>query len=161
MASLCVDTPFGRLRVTETSGAISRLAWTQDEDGAANPDAPGDPVPPVLGAAAAQLAAYATGRLRVFDLPLRLDASDFQRAVCDLMRAIPFGQTRSYGEIAAELGVPAQAVGRACGANPVAIVIPCHRVMGAGGRLVGFSGGRGVETKLALLKHENAGGFLL
>jgi methylated-DNA-[protein]-cysteine S-methyltransferase len=77
------------------------------------------------------------------------------------MRVIPFGETSTYGDIARALDHPAQAVGRACGHNPIPILIPCHRVMGAGGKLTGFSGKGGVETKLALLRHEGGGGFLI
>lgn len=107
-----------------------------------------------------QLAAYFAGEREVFDLPLDVGESGFQRAVCDAMLAIPFGYTRTYGEIARDLGVPAQAVGQACGANPIPILIPCHRVMGAKG-LTGFSGGGGIETKVALLRLERAAGLLI
>jgi methylated-DNA-[protein]-cysteine S-methyltransferase len=88
------------------------------------------------------------------------DHTDFQRDVCAVMFAIPFGYTRTYGEIAKNLGVPAQAVGQACGGNPIPIIIPCHRVIGANG-LTGFSGEGGVETKVALLRHEGAAGLLI
>ncbi len=104
--------------------------------------------------------AYDAGQLEQFDLPIRIKGSPFQQAVCEAMQAIPFGYTRTYGEIAKELGHPAQAVGQACGGNPVPVIIPCHRVMGAKG-LTGFSGAGGVETKVALLRHEGAGGFLI
>ena len=107
-----------------------------------------------------QLLAYDAGTLEQFDLPLRVKGSDFQRDVCAAMSAIPFGDTCTYGDIAKLLGVPAQAVGGACGGNPIPIIIPCHRVMGAKG-LTGFSGAGGVETKVALLRHEGAGGFLI
>jgi methylated-DNA-[protein]-cysteine S-methyltransferase len=76
------------------------------------------------------------------------------------MSAIRFGDTCTYGDIANQLGVPAQAVGQACGGNPIPVIIPCHRVMGARG-LTGFSGAGGVETKVALLRHEGAGSFLI
>lgn len=147
-----VETQFGPLSVTETQGAITRLTWDGQAQGEETD---------VLREAAAQIAAYAAGRLERFDLPLRVDGSAFQQAVCAAMRAIPFGYTRTYGEIAKELGHPAQAVGQACGGNPIPIIIPCHRVMGAGDRLTGFSGAGGVETKVALLRHEGAGGFLI
>jgi methylated-DNA-[protein]-cysteine S-methyltransferase len=98
--------------------------------------------------------------MEVFDLPLKVNGSDFQRAVCAAMSAIPFGETCTYGDIAKGLGVPAQAVGQACGGNPIPVIIPCHRVIGAKG-LTGFSGAGGVETKVALLRHERAGGFMI
>lgn len=152
-ARIAVETRFGRLLVTESGGAVVRVEW--------NAIAAACGATPLLREAAAQLAAYDRGDLTRFDLPLRLGGSSFQMAVCEAMRTIPFGETRTYGDIAAELGHPAQAVGQACGANPIPVIIPCHRVMGAGGRLTGFSGGQGVETKVALLRHEGAGGFLL
>ncbi|MEM9127769.1 MAG: methylated-DNA--[protein]-cysteine S-methyltransferase, partial [Pseudomonadota bacterium] len=95
-----------------------------------------------------------------FDLPYRVTVSDFQRQVCDLMFAIPLGETRTYGDIAKDLDQPAQLVGAACGANPIPVIIPCHRVLAANG-LGGFSGDGGVETKVALLRHERAAGLLI
>ncbi|MCW8844102.1 MAG: methylated-DNA--[protein]-cysteine S-methyltransferase [Rhodobacteraceae bacterium] len=150
MTERTIKSPVGALRIVETDGAITRLAWgqgAQDET-------------PLLREAEAQLHAYFAGQRETFDLVLRVDGSDFQRAVCAAMSAIPFGYTRTYGEIARELGAPAQAVGRACGANPIPILIPCHRVMGAKG-LTGFSGGNGIETKVALLRLEGAAGLLI
>ena len=108
-----------------------------------------------LQEAGRQVKDYFKGRRTRFDLPIRVTGSDFQKAVCTALCAIPFGQTRRYGDIAKDLGAPAQAVGQACGANPVPILIPCHRVLGARG-LGGFSGGTGIETKAALLRHEGA-----
>jgi methylated-DNA-[protein]-cysteine S-methyltransferase len=113
-----------------------------------------------LDHAEGQMLAYNLGELEQFDLPLYVKGTAFQREVCDAISAIPFGYTRTYGEIAKDLGVPAQAVGQACGGNPIAIIIPCHRVMGAKG-LTGFSGAGGVETKVALLRHEGAAGLLI
>ncbi|MDE3120913.1 MAG: methylated-DNA--[protein]-cysteine S-methyltransferase, partial [Paracoccaceae bacterium] len=92
--------------------------------------------------------------------PLAPKVTGFQRDFLDLLRAIPYGETRTYGEIARDLGVSAQAIGQACGANPIPIFIPCHRVLAASG-LGGFSGGAGVETKVALLKREGAAGLLI
>ncbi|MEM1073919.1 MAG: methylated-DNA--[protein]-cysteine S-methyltransferase [Pseudomonadota bacterium] len=151
MLERTVDTQFGTLVLREEQGALVRLTW-----GRAASDGASD----VLEAAARQLSEYAAGQRETFDLPLAVGGSDLQRAVCAQMQAIPFGHTVTYGDIAKALDVPAQAVGQACGANPIAIVIPCHRVMGAKG-LTGFSGGQGVETKVALLRHEKAGGFLI
>lgn len=118
-----------------------------------------DPTP-LLQEACRQLRAYADGRLEQFDLPLKLTGSAFQQSVCAVMRDIPFGETLTYGDIAKQLGAPAQAVGGACGGNPIPIIVPCHRVMGAKG-LTGFSGAGGVETKVALLRHEKAAGLLI
>ena len=146
-----IDTQFGPLCVTEADGVIVALRWSQ----AARQD-----TSPTLRRALDQLAAYDAGSLETFDLPLHVEGTDFQRDVCARMSAIPFGETVTYGEIARALGAMPQAVGQACGANPIPVIIPCHRVMGAKG-LTGFSGAGGVETKLALLKHEKAGGFLI
>ena len=151
MPMIAVETQFGCLGVEETGGAITRLVWNGRNDG---------PDTPLLQEAAAQLTAYDQGRLDRFDLPYRVDGSDFQRQVCDLMYAIPLGETRTYGDIAHELGLPPQPVGQACGANPIPVVIPCHRVLSANG-LGGFSGTGGVETKVALLRHERAAGLLI
>ncbi|MEM8656056.1 MAG: methylated-DNA--[protein]-cysteine S-methyltransferase [Pseudomonadota bacterium] len=144
-----VSTQFGDLIVTEEEGAIVRLGW--GISGCADRSE-------VLDAAVAQLRAYDAGALEAFDLPLDVRGSQLQRDVCAAMSEIPFGQTVTYGDIAKRLGVPAQAIGQACGGNPIPIIIPCHRVMGAKG-LTGFSGAGGVETKVALLRHE--GGFLI
>ena len=147
---LCIDTPTGPFALTEAEGAICRARWGRAED---------DPTP-LLKEAARQLAAYFDKRLTVFDLPMRVDASPFQQAVCSAISAIPWGETRTYGDLARDLGVTAQAVGQGCGGNPIPILIPCHRVLGASG-LGGFSGAGGVETKVALLRHEGAAGLLI
>ncbi|MBD3662328.1 methylated-DNA--[protein]-cysteine S-methyltransferase [Sulfitobacter aestuariivivens] len=146
-----VETQFGQLTLTEEAGAIVAVDWTRAEHLDASE---------LLDEAARQLVAYDAGTLEAFDLPLSVRGSAFQRDVCAAMSAIRFGYTRTYGEIASELGVPAQAVGQACGGNPIPVIIPCHRVMGAKG-LTGFSGRGGVETKVALLRHERAAGLLI
>lgn len=144
-----VHTQFGDLTVTEDQGAIIRVSW--GVSGCADRS-------DALDAAVAQLKAYDAGELETFDLPLAVRGSQLQQDVCAEMSKIPFGQTITYGDIAKTLEVPAQAIGQACGGNPIPIIIPCHRVMGAKG-LTGFSGAGGVETKVALLRHE--GGFLI
>ncbi|KIC23301.1 MULTISPECIES: methylated-DNA--[protein]-cysteine S-methyltransferase [unclassified Leisingera] len=150
MNSASLETPVGPLSVAERDGAIVRLDWTAEASGQSA----------LLTRALDQLRAYFAGELTVFDLPLQVDGSDFQRAVCDAMLAIPFGETRTYGDIAKQLGAPPQPVGNACGGNPIPVIIPCHRVLGASG-LGGFSGKGGVETKVALLKHEGAASLLI
>ena len=146
-----IDTQFGTLTLSEDNGMIVRLDW--GVSGAGDRSA-------VLDAACTQLAEYDAGTRTAFDLPLRVNGSRVQQDVCAAMSAIPFGDTCTYGDIARQLGIPAQVVGQACGGNPIPIIIPCHRVMGAKG-LTGFSGAGGVETKVALLRHEGAGGFLI
>ncbi|WP_416613855.1 methylated-DNA--[protein]-cysteine S-methyltransferase [Phaeobacter sp. JH20_13] len=152
IAQAGLDTPVGWLCVTERDGAIVRLDWSTAPAGAS--------ASALTERALAQLRAYFAHELTEFDLPLAVAGSDFQRRVCAAMSAIPLGGTRTYGEIARELGAAAQPVGNACGANPIPVIIPCHRVLGAGG-LGGFSGAGGVETKVALLRHEGAAGLLI
>lgn len=137
--------PFGPVTLVERDGVLVGLEWQ-------HPEVAGET--PLLAEGLAQLAAYFAGRLRRFDLPLdwgaRLNAA-VRRAMAD----IPYGETRTYGEIARAVGAPAQAVGQACGANPLPILIPCHRVTGTSW-FGGFSAPGGVETKAALLRHEGA-----
>ena len=149
IARRCIASPLGPLLLAAHDGALISLQF-----GA--PVAPANDSDPMLLKAERQLAAYFDGRLRNFDLPLRLDGTGFQRTVWQAMLRIPYGFTRNYGELAHETGAPARAVGTACGSNPIAIVVPCHRVVGADGRLTGYSGGQGVETKAWLLRHEQA-----
>ena len=151
MLQKTVKTRFGDLCLVEEDGAIVALRWGLARHEAGSP---------LLEKAARQLEEYDAGARQAFDLPLRVTGSDLQRAVCDSIHAIPFGETVTYGDIAKMLGVPAQAVGQACGGNPIPILIPCHRVMGAKG-LTGFSGAGGIETKVALLRHEGAAGLLI
>ena len=142
--------PIGPLTATEENGAITRLTWS---DGHSDDS-------PLLRETEAQIAAYFAGQLTEFDLPLRPGGSAFQQAVCAAMSAIPLGETKTYGDLAKALGAPAQAIGQACGGNPIPVLIPCHRVVGANG-LGGFSGDGGVETKVWLLRHEGAAGLLI
>lgn len=146
----CFDTPTGSICVTEHAGAITRVAW---DKGPAQPSR-------LLDEAQRQIAAYFAGALTRFDLPLHMDGSETQQMICNAIAAIPFGDTRSYGDLAKALSLPAQTIGGGCGRNPIPLIIPCHRVLGANG-LGGFSGGTGIETKIALLKHEGAAGLLI
>lgn len=150
MRHLTVQTPTGPFTVTETDGVITAARWGgQGVDDSA-----------VLQRARVQIEGYFSGAITVFDLPLAVGGSVFQRDVCAAIAAIPFGETRTYGDLAKALGAPAQAVGQGCGGNPIPLIIPCHRVLGAKG-LGGFSGGVGVETKVWLLRHEGAAGLLI
>jgi methylated-DNA-[protein]-cysteine S-methyltransferase len=116
---------------------------------------------PVTREAARQLRAYFAGRLREFDLPLDPEGTEFQKLVWRQVRSIPYGETRSYGEIAVAVGSPraSRAVGAANGANPLPIVVPCHRVIGASGRLVGYGGGLDLKRRLLGLERGGSGLF--
>lgn len=148
MSQIVMQTPVGALEIEERDGALTAIDWT--EAGARDP---GD-ARPVLIEAKRQLDSYFAGKLREFDLPLSARGSAFRSRVWRALQDIPFGETRTYGELAELLGSAPRAVGGACGANPIAIIIPCHRVVGAGGWLGGYSGGQGINTKTHLLEHE-------
>jgi methylated-DNA-[protein]-cysteine S-methyltransferase len=147
MPRLSFDSPVGRLTLFEEQGALTAVDW-----GGKSSDTP----TPLLLEAKRQLTDYFAGRRKQFDLPLAPAGSPFKQRVWQLMCEIPYGETRSYGDLAHDLdGVP-RAVGQACGRNPLPIFIPCHRVLAAGGKLGGFSGGKGAETKRRLLMLEGA-----
>ena len=150
MPRCTVKTPVGPVTVIEEDGALVRVTWEKAAYG------PEDPETSLLREAKIQLEDYFAGRRRDFDLPCQPAGSDFQQRVWQEMRRIPAGETLTYGEIAAKAGGVAQAVGGACGANPIPIVIPCHRVVAAGAKLGGFSGGGGPDTKRRLLELEGA-----
>ena len=146
MPASCLDTPIGRLTVVERDGRIAALSWRGPAPTAASP---------LLHDAMMQLRAYFTGELKHFDLPLEPASTAEAQAARDVMVAIPFGATATYGELAARTGSSARAFGQACGANPLPIIVPCHRVVGAGG-FGHYSGGDGPATKHWLLAHEGA-----
>jgi len=146
MPRFSLASPLGPLTLFEADGALVKLGWY---GGAAPRDAP----TPLLAEARRQLDAYFAGTLRAFDLPLRAEGSPFQHQVWNAMLAIPYGETLRYGDVAHAIGADARAVGGACGANPIAIIIPCHRIVGAAG-LTGYSGGTGIDTKQRLLDLE-------
>jgi methylated-DNA-[protein]-cysteine S-methyltransferase len=150
-----LDSPLGELTLTASAGAIDGLfmdgqrhrpagveRWMRDD--------------PPFAPAAAQLARYFAGERVDFDLPLRPRGTPFQQRVWAALREIPYGETVSYGELARRLGTPgaSRAVGLANGRNPISIVIPCHRVIGADGSLTGYGGG--LARKSWLLEHEGA-----
>jgi methylated-DNA-[protein]-cysteine S-methyltransferase len=118
---------------------------------------------PVLAAAAGQLDAYFRGQLTSFDLPLALEGTQFQRCVWAALQSIPYGETISYGELARRIGQPSasRAVGLANGRNPVAIVVPCHRVIGADGSLTGYGGGMDRKRFLLALEQRTSGQTLI
>ena len=152
-----VDSPIGELTVVAEDGALVGLYMTGHRP-APDPESFGERVDDALPAATAQLAEYFAGERTAFDLPLAPHGTAFQQAVWAALRDIPYGETRSYGELAAALGRPgaSRAVGLANGRNPISIVVPCHRVVGAGGKLTGYAGG--MERKSWLLALELSGG---
>lgn len=155
---LQIPSPVGVLSLTATAAGLTglhfetaRLAPPERERGGEDRQAS-----EILGRAQAQLIDYFAGRRRDFDLPLDLRGTRFQARVWSALREIPYGVTVSYGELARRIGVPraVRAVGAANGRNPVAIIVPCHRVIGADGDLTGFGGG--IARKRWLLRHERA-----
>lgn len=151
----CVRTPFATIGVSTTDTHVAGIRYL-------SPDVPA--LAPrrntIAHLVCVQLQAYLEDPAFVFDLPLRISGTRHQIAVWEAMQAIPAGETRTYGELAKTIGSSARAVGGACGANPLPIVVPCHRVVGAGGALGGFMGAReeGFELSIKrwLLAHEGA-----
>uniref|UniRef100_UPI001EF42FCF methylated-DNA--[protein]-cysteine S-methyltransferase n=1 Tax=Loktanella sp. S4079 TaxID=579483 RepID=UPI001EF42FCF len=148
---ICSTSPVGPLGADADENGITGLVW-----GRAGTLKGGD----LFRDLASQMHAYFAQELTEFDLPLAPRASAFQQRFYDALCAIPYGETRTYGDLAKVLEVSAQAIGQACGANPIAILIPCHRVLGANG-LGGYSGAGGVEAKVTLLRLEKAAGLLI
>ena len=145
MPQLTCLTPLGEVTLSEEDDAIVALDWGRGRD---------QDRTPLLRRAVAQLQDWFDDPASPFDLPLAPHGTPFRQRVWQALRDIPAGQTRSYGELARLLGSAARAIGQANGANPIPILIPCHRVLAAGGALGGYSGGEGPVTKLWLLNHE-------
>jgi methylated-DNA-[protein]-cysteine S-methyltransferase len=150
-----MTSPVGDLRIVEHNGAITAIEYAPFRDHDGRPRGPRQDDHPVLVEAVQQLRAYFARGLKEFDLPLDPQGSEFQKAVWQQLLAIGYGDTASYGEIERRLGksnAASRAVGLANGANPIPIVIPCHRVIGADGTLTGYAGG--IERKQTLLEIE-------
>ena len=158
-----LDSPLGPLTVVVEDDHLVGLYVEQGLAKALERSAtlgpPSDPEDdPLLHAVADQLAAYFRGELTDFDLPVAATGTPFQQRVWEALREIPYGETRSYGQVASAIGNPSasRAVGAANGRNPISIVVPCHRVIGSTGRLTGYAGG--LTTKEQLLAHERVVG---
>lgn len=153
MYSTSLKTPVGHLQLFADDHALYQISFPtcMENIPVADPAPQGHPLSSTV---ATQLIEYFNGRRQTFDLPLSPQGTSFQQAVWELMEHIPYGETRTYGELAALLGNPnkARAVGGAANKNPLPLVIPCHRVMGASGKLTGFAGG--LETKQFLFTLE-------
>ena len=145
MNHLSFDSPVGPLTATQSNGAIIALEWRRESD---------QETTPLLAEARRQIQAYFAGELTAFDLPVAPSGTAHQQKVWRAMQDIAFGDYRSYGDLSAAIGSSPRAVGTACGKNPIPIVIPCHRVLAAGGQIGGYSGSGGTETKRYLLSLE-------
>lgn len=155
-----VDSPIDELRVVEQDGAITAIDFSPFRPVPDRPLGERDDTVPVLVEAARQLKAYFAGEPVVFDLPLAPGGTPFQQRVWHELSAIGYGDTASYGEVARRLGMTgaaSRAVGLANGRNPIPVVVPCHRVIGANGTLTGYAGG--VERKQVLLDLEQGALF--
>lgn len=151
-----IDSPIGELLLAGTDASLVSLIGFPDGKGAIRPQPDWMRDDTAFQTAATQLDEYFAGARKSFDLELAPTGTPFQLAVLDELRKIPYGETCSYGDIAERLGKPkaVRAVGAANGRNPLPIVIPCHRVIGANGSLTGFGGG--IDAKRWLLSHEKA-----
>jgi len=152
-----MSSPVGDLTLVASDQGLVAVLWPDDAPNRVRlPERTRDAGQAVLMRAQTQLSEYFAGQRTVFDLPLDFHGTPFQQSVWQALLTIPFGQTRSYAQIAAQIGRPAaaRAVGAANGRNPISIIAPCHRVIGANGRLTGFAGG--LAAKQRLLELENA-----
>ncbi|MCG7202588.1 MULTISPECIES: methylated-DNA--[protein]-cysteine S-methyltransferase [Streptomyces] len=152
------DSPYGPLTLVAEDGALCGL-YMEDQRHRPPEETFGDRDDDLFAEAEEQLTAYFAGELKEFTLELRLNGTPFQRSVWDQLTRIPYGETRSYGELADALGSPraSRAVGLANGRNPVGIIVPCHRVIGANGNLTGYGGG--LPRKQRLLDFERGAGL--
>jgi methylated-DNA-[protein]-cysteine S-methyltransferase len=153
--SSVTDSPLGTLTVVASDDGLRAILWPADDPARVRLDTPTeDPGHRVITTAISQLAEYFAGERTEFDVPLDPVGTVFQRSAWEALRSIPYGTTVSYGEQAERMGDrrKARAVGAANGRNPISIVVPCHRVVGANGALTGFAGG--IDTKAWLIAHE-------
>jgi methylated-DNA-[protein]-cysteine S-methyltransferase len=149
-----LTSPIGRIELVGDGAAVVSL--TIERDGTLPHDADDEHSDPVLDRAAVQLTEYFAGTRTSFDVPVVLNGTEFQKAVWERLAQINFGEVTSYGALGVSTGraTAGRAVGGAVGANPVPILIPCHRVLASNNRITGYSGGNGVPTKIWLLDHE-------
>lgn len=149
-----VTSPIGRLEITSLNDRIVGLEI--EREGRFTHESSPEKGASVLRQATKQLAEYFAGTRRTFDLPLSLAGTEFQNSVWNTLMTIPFGDVRSYGDVGMSTGrvTAGRAVGGAVGANPIPIIVPCHRVLASDGRITGYSGGNGIPTKVWLLDHE-------
>jgi methylated-DNA-[protein]-cysteine S-methyltransferase len=151
-----IDSPVGKLKLVASDKGLAGVLWERENTRPVPlSEAVEDKQHPVLVETEQQLGEYFAGKRKTFSIALDLRGTQFQKDVWEALLAIPFGETRSYGQIAKQLGNPraTRAVGAANGRNPVSIIVPCHRVIGSSGKLTGFGGG--LETKAHLLSLED------
>ena len=155
------DTPIGELLLAGEADALTMIGFPK---GAMRRDPEPDWIfkEEPFENVRVQLAEYFAGNRKEFDLPLKLEGTDFQVSVLEALRQIPYGETMSYGAVAKQIGRPKamRAVGAANGRNPIPIIVPCHRVIGSTGDLTGFGGGLDTKEALLRLEAENSGGLL-
>jgi methylated-DNA-[protein]-cysteine S-methyltransferase len=153
-----VPSPIGPLTLVREDGALSGLYMGDDHRHMPSPQTFGPRADGPFHAVVEQLEAYFRGELQDFDLPLHMAGTEFQLRVWDELTRIPYGETRSYGQLAAHLGSPgaSRAVGLANGKNPVSIIVPCHRVIGSTGSLTGYGGGLANKQRLLALEARHA-----
>jgi methylated-DNA-[protein]-cysteine S-methyltransferase len=151
-------TPVGRLMIAGNEDGLRHVSFAKSHFSApvTTPDEDWEPNKKPFKEAVKQLNAYFSGKLQSFDLPLLPEGTEFQQKVWNALRRVKFGTTASYGSIAAQIGNPAasRAVGMANGRNPISIIVPCHRIIGSNGKLVGYGGG--LSHKQTLLRLERA-----
>ena len=155
LATRTIESPVGMLSLVAGDAGLVAILWEDDDPSRVRLGAmAGDADHPVLIDTVRQLGEYFAGTRRGFDLPLDFRGTAFQRGVWAALLTIPYGETRSYGTIAAQIGRPgaSRAVGAANGRNPISIVAPCHRVIGSTGRLTGFAGGLAAKERLLALE---------
>jgi methylated-DNA-[protein]-cysteine S-methyltransferase len=154
-----VPSPVGELKLVASDKGLAAILWENDDPDRVRLGVMAEqPDHPVLRETERQLGDYFAGRRMAFDLPLDFNGTDFQKSVWAALLTIPFGETRSYGEIARQIGRPSasRAVGAANGKNPISIIAPCHRVIGSNGALTGFAGGLAAKEHLLGIERPRA-----
>ena len=154
------SSPVGRLKLVASEKGLAAILWENDDPERVRLEPlVEDPSDPILIETERQLASYFAGKLKAFDVPLDFKGTAFQKSVWAALLTIPFGETRSYGDIARQIGQPtaSRAVGAANGKNPISIIAPCHRVIGSTGALTGFAGGLATKERLLGLERARAG----
>jgi methylated-DNA-[protein]-cysteine S-methyltransferase len=150
-----IESPIGKLKLVASDKGLVAILWENDRPRRVRlSELVEDQQDPVLVETERQIGEYFAGKRKAFSIPLDMRGTRFQKDVWEALLAIPFGETRSYGQLAKQLGNPAatRAVGAANGRNPVSIIVPCHRVIGSSGELTGFAGGLDVKAYLLSLE---------